>query len=212
MAVDIGEFLNPAETAIIITECQEAVIGDNSPLKGLLQSVQDNKMLEHLAALLAVARSVKVKIFHATVERRADGFGDPLNTPLTRMMAKHNGASSGLAPGSAGAQIVKQLDPAADDIVLPRLHGMTSFHETGLDHFLRNTGVKNVIVSGVSLNIAVTSAVIEAVNRGYNVVVAKDCVAADPPEYGEAIFKYTLRNLCYLTDSQTIQTIWQERY
>ncbi len=212
MAVDIREFINPTETAIIITECQEAVIGENSPLKGLLQVVQESRMLEHLAALLEVARRVKVKIFHATVERRDDGFGDPLNTPLTRMMAKHGGASSGLAPGSAGAQIVKILGPAPEDIVLPRLHGMTSFHETGLDHFLRNTGVKNVIVTGVSLNIAVTSAVIEAVNRGYNVVVAKDCVAADPPEYGEAVFKYTLRNLCYLTDSATIQTIWKESF
>ncbi|MCB1614486.1 MAG: cysteine hydrolase [Pseudomonadales bacterium] len=208
MPIDISPFCLPDETAIIITECQNAVLGANSPLKGLVACVEQNGMLENIARLLEQARPKNIPVFHCTVERREDGFGDPLNTPLTLMMAKHGGASAGMATGSEGARIVDALKPAATDILMPRLYGMTSFHETGLDHFLRNSGIKNVIICGVSLNIAVIGATIEAVNRGYRVLVPADCVEADSAEYKAAILKNSLRSLAFVTDSQTIISHW----
>ena len=208
MPVDISGFVKPEHTAIIVSECQESVIGEQSPLEGLKQMAAENNMVANISHLLGEARKQGIRIFHCTVERREDGFGDPLNTPLTRMMARHGGASSGMAPGSAGAQPVAALTPQADDIHMPRLYGITAFHETGLDHFLRNSGVKTVIFTGVSLNLAVIGGSLEAVNRGYTVVVPADCVAASSAEYADMLIQHSLRNIAYVTDSATLVGHW----
>lgn len=209
MPIDISPYIDPDNTAVIVSECQESVLGPDSPLHTLKDVVAETHMLETLADFLTAARQHGIKVFHCTVERRDDGYGDPLNTPLTKMMAKHGGASGGMAPGSKGAQPVSLLTPLPEDIVMPRLHSITAFHETGLDHFLRNSGIKNIIFTGVSLNLAVFGGTIEAVNRGYHVVIPADCVAADSIPYSEMLFKHSLRNMAYITDSSTIAAIWQ---
>src|SRR5262249_48821766 len=87
------------------------------------------------------------------------------------------------------------------DVVAPRDHGLTAFHETGLDGRLRSAGVRTVVLTGVSINIAITGAAIDAVNRGYTAVIPTDCVAGYPPEFARDAVKFTPRNLAYLTPS-----------
>ena len=86
---------------------------------------------------------------------------------------------------------------------------MTGFHETGLDACLRDRDTRTVVLVGVSLNLGIVGTTIEAVNRGYRVVLPTDCVAADPPEYAEPMLRYTLRNLAYVTRSETICEAWR---
>ena len=209
MPLDIALLIDPVCTAVIVSECQNAVLGEQSPLTGLVTSVQAGNTVKNITGLLECARQHKVKIFHCLVARREDGYGDPQNTPLTNMMARQGGAGSGMAPGSIGAQAIAALAPEAGDVVISRLHGITAFHETGLDHFLRNSGIRNIIFTGVSLNLAVFGGTLEAVNRGYRVVIPSDCVAADPPEYGELLLQHSLRNMAYITQSGTIKSHWQ---
>ena len=73
---------------------------------------------------------------------------------------------------------------------------------------LRDLGIRTVIPVGVSLNIGVLATTVEAVNRGYRVVVPQDCAAGDPPEYGDQVLRYSIRNLAYVTDSEAIASIW----
>jgi nicotinamidase-related amidase len=209
MPLDIAPYVDPACTAVIVSECQNAVLGEQSPLSGLVASAKAGNMVQHIVELLECARQHKVQIFHCLVARRTDGYGDPQNTPLTNMMAREGGAGSGMAEGSVGAEPITSLAPESEDIVISRLHGITAFHETSLDHFLRNSGVRNIIFTGVSLNLAVFGGTLEAVNRGYRVVIPSDCVAADPPEYGELLLRHSLRNMAYITQSDTIKSIWQ---
>ena len=210
MSFDIGPLVEPERTALIVSECQEAVLGEASPLTGLVAAAEAGGMVANIAGLLQCAREHGVKVFHCLVARRPDGFGDPLNTPLTSMMARQGGPGSGMAPGSAGVEPVAGLAPQGDDIVMTRLHGITAFHDTGLDHFLRNGGIETVVFTGVSLNLAVFGGTLEAVNRGYRVVIPEDCVAADPPEYGAMLLRYSLRNMAYLTRSDSICRAWQD--
>jgi nicotinamidase-related amidase len=74
---------------------------------------------------------------------------------------------------------------------------------------LCNSGIRNIIFTGVSLNLAVFGGTLEAVNRGYHVVIPGDCVAADPPEYGELLLRHSLRNMAYITQSDAIKSHWQ---
>jgi nicotinamidase-related amidase len=70
--------------------------------------------------------------------------------------------------------------------------------------------VRTVVVTGVSANIAVNGTAIEAMNRGYQVIVPSDAIAGDPPEYVEALLRYTIRNVALVVPTQRIFDVWAE--
>ncbi len=209
MPIDWKPLVEPQQTAVLVIECQEAVIGELSPLKALAEAVRSTGLLPRLAAFLACARAAGVRVVHCTVEKRADGLGEPYNTPLTAAMRTRRNP---ISPGSREAAIVKELTPDPRDILMPRAAGMTAFAGCALDEFLRNTGVRTVIPTGVSINIAIAGATVDAVNRGYRVVIASDCVTGVPPSYGQAVLDNTLRNLAWVTTAETIATAWGQRW
>jgi nicotinamidase-related amidase len=59
------------------------------------------------------------------------------------------------------------------------------------------------------VNVGVLGTTIEAVNRGYTVVVPTDCVAGDPPEYAEQALRYSVRNLAFLSTCAEIEAAWK---
>ena len=48
----------------------------------------------------------------------------------------------------------------------------------------------------------------DAVNRGYTVVIPRDAVAGVPPEYGEAMLQNTLAMLAFITTTEELVGIW----
>ncbi|CAO5177345.1 hypothetical protein FAIPA1_30286 [Frankia sp. AiPs1] len=58
---------------------------------------------------------------------------------------------------------------------------------------LRNLGVTTIVATGVSVNIAIPNLVMDAVNRGYQVVVPRDAVAGIPADYADAGVTYEKR-------------------
>jgi nicotinamidase-related amidase len=206
MAFDLNSLLVPEHCGILVFECQEGVIGTGSLIPGLAKSVQESGMVANLATLLERGRTAGVRVFYCAVKKRSDGLGNPFNTPLERRLREKGGPEGSVF--DAGP-IVKELEPQPGDIVIERAHGMSGFYESGLDAFLRNTGVTTVIVAGVSVNVGVMGTTIEAVNHGYSVVVPSDCVAGDPPEYAEQALRYSIRNVAYVTPSSTIFDAWK---
>jgi biuret amidohydrolase len=203
MPVDLTPFLEPARCAILVFECQENVIGAGSRIPGLVAAVKARGILPNIARLLQQARAAGARVFFCTAVPRADGLGRA-RTPL------HDRMQRAPAPGgnAADASVVKELGPEKGDVVLPRSHGMTAFYDTGLDPCLRDLEIRTVIPVGVSLNIGLIGTTIEAVNHGYRVVFPEDCAAGDPPEYGDQVLRYALRNLAYVTTSQQIADAW----
>jgi nicotinamidase-related amidase len=94
------------------------------------------------------------------------------------------------------------------DVLLPRFHGLSPTSGTELDALLRNEGISTVVVSGVSLNVAVQNCVFDLINNAYQVVVPIDAVAGVPPEYGKTIIENTLAVLATLTDVESLIKVW----
>jgi nicotinamidase-related amidase len=205
MAYDLSLHLEPSSTSVLVFECQDGVIGETSLLTGLVESVRAGQMVEQLAALLDAARAAGARIFYCNAAKRADGIGNPFNTPL-EMRLREKGRTG---QAHAAGDVVAALAPQPGDVVVARQHGMTGFYESGLDAFLRNTGTRTVVITGVSVNVGVLGTALEAVNRGYTVVVPTDCVAGDPPEYAEQALKYSVRNVAFLTTREEIETLWK---
>ncbi len=202
MPIDLVPFLDPHRCAIVVFECQENVVGSGSRLPGLAAAVESSGMLAKVAELLVCARVSGAGIFYCTAEQPEAGPGSA-KTPLMDRLAR----TAGDEPENTS--VVKEVAPQRGDVVIARSHGMTGFHDTGLDACLRDRETQTVIPVGVSLNVGIVGTAIEAVNRGYRVIVPTDCVAADPPEYAEPFLRYTIRNLAYITQSDTICRIWR---
>jgi nicotinamidase-related amidase len=79
---------------------------------------------------------------------------------------------------------------------------------TDLDAVLRNLGVTTIVAVGVSVNIAITNLVMDAVNAAYRVIVPRDAVAGIPPDYSEAIVDNTIALLATVTTTADLIAVW----
>ena len=79
--------------------------------------------------------------------------------------------------GSKDAEILKELRPLENEIVLPKTASGV-FNSTAIDQILRNLGVENLVITGVVTNNCVENAVRDACDRGYAVILVEDGCAA----------------------------------
>ncbi len=114
--------------------------------------------------------------------------------------------TTGLAPTQFSRSAISV--PFDTDIVLPRFHGLSPLTGSSLDSLLRNSGVRTLVVMGVSLNVAIPNLVFDAVNRSYQVVLVSDAVAGVPREYGAQMIEHTLSLVCTIASSEEIVDAW----
>jgi len=204
MALDLVELVAPGHTAVITSEVQGGVVGANSALPELAEAAAP--MIPNVARLCRAARVAGTHVVHCIAIRRADGKGSNTNARLFLGVRK---ASVSLLPGGADAAVVPELGPEAGDLVLSRLHGLNPMAGTDLDPVLRNLGVSTIVVTGVSVNVAVTNLVMDAINGGYQVVLARDAVTGIPRDYADAVIDNTLSLLATVTSTDAILDAWE---
>ncbi|HYM03274.1 MAG TPA: isochorismatase family cysteine hydrolase [Stellaceae bacterium] len=138
--------------------------------------------------LLEAARAVGMLVVHTREGHRPDlsdlppakkargnlavGIGDP--GPMGRILVR----------GEAGHDIIPELAPVAGEAVVDK-PGKGAFHATDLDAILRNRGITQLLVCGVTTEVCVNTTVREANDRGYECLVLEDCVASYFPEFQE---------------------------
>ena len=115
----LAELAAPAHTAIVAQECQGAVIGPHAGLAMLAEEAR-RVALPNIVRLLPAARAAGVRIVHCLVQRRPDGLGSNHNAKIFTMS---RGAVD-IAPGTPGAEVLPELGPEPNDLVLRRWHGV----------------------------------------------------------------------------------------
>jgi nicotinamidase-related amidase len=203
MTVDLADIAAPGHTAIVTQELQGAVVGPNAGLAALARAAR-KQALPSIGQLLPVARGAGVRIVHCLVQRRPDGLGANHNAPIFALGTKQ----VDISPGSEGATLLPEFGPASTDVVLHRWHGVGPMGGTDLDAVLRNLGATTIVAVGVSVNIAITNLVMDAVNAGYRVVLPRDAVAGIPADYADAIIDNTLALLATVTTTENLIAAW----
>ncbi|MDA8046141.1 MAG: cysteine hydrolase family protein [Actinomycetota bacterium] len=206
MALD-PELVAPGRTAIVVNEMQRGVVGDRASLPMLVEAAAP--AVAATGELVRVGRAAGVEVVHCVAANRVDAKGGMQNTVFAARARKaaqeHPPRQEDVA---AFSEVVPEISVAPSDIVLPRLHSMSPFTDTGLDMILRNLGVSTVVAAGVSLNIGVFGLVIEAVNRAYDVVLVTDACAGVPIEYGRMVVDHSLGLLARRTTVAELSAIW----
>ena len=203
---DLAELVEPGRTAVVTSEVQGGVLGGPSALPVLADAAAAVGLVPNIARLVQAARAAGAQVIHCTAYRRSDAKGANRNARLFRAVQKQ---PEGLLPGTPLSEVLPELGPEPEDLVLTRTHGLDPMTGTDLDPVLRNLGVTTVIVTGVSLNVAITNLVFDAVNHAYDVVVPRDAVVGIPREYGEMVLEHTLAYLATVTTTDDVIAAWQ---
>ncbi len=85
-------------------------------------------------------------------------------------------------PGSREAQILEELQPVGDEIVIPKL-STNAFTSSPIDAILRYMGITKLLVCGVNTNYCVETFIRDAYDLGYEVVLLEDCCATVVEEH-----------------------------
>ncbi len=193
---------DPATVAVLCIECQQGVLGPQSVLPGLTAHIGD--LVPTLGRLLDAARGAGVHVVHATYEGPLVG-SSPTGT--ARIWRALGPATSGWTPDSPEAQVLPGLLDDSD-FVLPRHHGLFPTLGTELLPLLRDLGVGTIILTGVSLNLALPITAGHASQAGFKLVVPRDAVGGSPTSYAEQVLENTIGLLARLTTVDDLVAEW----
>jgi nicotinamidase-related amidase len=145
-------------------------------------------------------------VVHCTAYRRDDAKGANVNARLFHGVKRSPVA---MLPGTPSVEVLAELGPEPEDLVLTRTHGLNPMGGTDLDPVLRNLGVRTIVPTGVSVNVAITNLVMDAVNAGYDVVLPRDAVAGIPQDYADAVIDNTLSLLATVCTTADLLSVWE---
>ena len=141
-----------------------------------------------LRHLLAAARAAGLFVIHTREGHRPDLSDLPAakkrrgRGPLTIGDAGPMGRI--LVHGEPGHDIIPELAPIAGEPVIDK-PGKGAFYATDLELILRNRGIEQMIVTGVTTEVCVNTTAREANDRGFDCLVLSDCTGSYFPEFHE---------------------------
>ena len=95
--------------------------------------------------------------------------------------------------GSKEAEFLPELQPLEEEVVVAKTTSGT-FASTDIDLILRNMGITNLVIGGVTTNNCVESTIREAADRGYKVIMVEEATATFAPDMQVAAIKNIDRN------------------
>lgn len=99
-------------------------------------------------------------------------------------------------PETAGAAIHKAVQPQAEEKVILK-HYPNSFRETGLQDYLKNISISELILCGMMTDVCVAATVRAAMDLGYTTTILGDaCATEDRELYGEKVAAETVHEAC----------------
>ncbi|BBX27092.1 cysteine hydrolase [Mycolicibacterium alvei] len=192
---------DPSNVAVVCVECQNGVLGPDAVLPALATDSAD--LVGNIRRLLDSAREFGARVVHATYE--GDLGGRPTGT--ARLWRALGAATAEWKPGSSATSVVPDL-LAPTDLVLPRHHGLFPTSGSELLPVLKGFGVTTIVLTGVSLNLAITHTAGDATQAGFHLVVPRDAVGGTPASYAQQVLDNTIAVLGRLTTVDELIHEW----
>jgi nicotinamidase-related amidase len=177
----------PEQCALLIIDMQRDFLEAGGFGEMLGNDVsQLRRTIEPNKRLLAAWRDKGLRVIHTREGHRPDLTDLP---PAKKVRGRSKTCIGDAGPmgrilvrGEAGHDIIPELYPLPSEPVIDK-PGKGAFFATDLHAILQNSGITHLIVTGVTTEVCVNTTVREANDRGYECLVADDCVGSYFPEF-----------------------------
>jgi len=167
--------MNPKTTAVVLIEYQNDFTSEGGSLHDAVKGVMEQEhMLPHSVETVTKARELGATIIHAPITFTPD-YHELSSTPYGILKGVVD--SKSFRKGTWGAEIVQDLTPAEQDIVIEGKRGLDAFASTNLDFILRSRGITTIALGGFLTNCCVESTMRTGYEKGFDVITLKDCTA-----------------------------------
>ncbi len=180
--------LPKGHTALLIMDCQNDIVHPQGKFGGDLtggsmpQRIQDQNLLETIHRVAVAARAAHISVIHVRHAYRPDYADLPKNAKLYASMQE----LGALKDGSWGADIHETLTPDPQDIVLVKTR-VSSFYASPLAGILEAQGLTHLILTGVATDGVVEGTARDGLDRGYFIIIPKDCCIGTTQEAHDVI-------------------------
>ena len=175
--------VEPERTALLVVDLQKGYYNDEirarEPEHRYLYDRIRDVVIPNGQRLIAACREAGIEVVYTVVEcLTKDGRDRGLDYKISGIFA---------AKGSWEAEVIDELGPGGDDIVIPKTSS-SLFNSTNCEYVLRNLGIEYVMVMGTLTDQCVETAVRDGCDRGFRMTLVDDgCATHSDERHREAL-------------------------
>jgi biuret amidohydrolase len=198
--------LDSSNTALIVIDMQTDFCGKGGYIDLLGYDVSVTRAcIEPIQRLLSRMRDLDFHVIHTREGHRPDLSDLPANKRWRSRRVQGGGPPQTgigdpgpcgrvLVRGEPGWDIIPELAPKPGEPIIDK-PGKGSFCATDLDMILRQRGIRNLVLTGITTDVCVHTTMREANDRGYECLILGDCCAAtDAGNHAAALKMVTMQN------------------
>ena len=175
--------VEPARAALLVVDLQKGEYdaetrAQNTNHQYLHDRLRD-VVIPNGQRLIAACREAGIEVMYTVIEcLTKDGRDRSLDYKISGIFA---------AKGSWEAEVIDELAPGDDDIVIPKTSS-SLFNSTNCEYVLRNLGIEYVMVMGMMTDQCVETAVRDGCDRGFLMTLVDDaCATISEQRHREAL-------------------------